>query len=163
MENMTDHNEPMAYYYDNADHCPACTFARFGHLDQEWLEKLEDSNGGQLVGFGYEDSEWYDWRKADQDQTLECADCGTVIAEREGDKPAPVRTVRTADGVDVTYGARVFDYNEGLWGTITNIDEDGWFDLVVQRYYLDRRPRSKRLKGKSVRAQGPVPRQSTRG
>lgn len=81
---MTGELEPTVYYYDDAEHCPACTFARFGHLDQEWLEKLEDSNGGQLVGFGYEDSEWYDWSKADQDQTLECADCGTVIAEYEG-------------------------------------------------------------------------------
>ncbi len=38
------------------------------------------------------------------------------------------RSVITEDGVRVYEGSRVFDYYNGHWGVIENIDEDGWFE-----------------------------------
>lgn len=37
-------------------------------------------------------------------------------------------TIVTADGTEVTEGARVFDFYDGHWGTVGTIDSEGWFD-----------------------------------
>lgn len=37
------------------------------------------------------------------------------------------KTVTTADGKHAREGDRVFDFYDGHWGTIGEIDEQGWF------------------------------------
>lgn len=43
-----------------------------------------------------------------------------------------MREVWTADGRKVTEGARVFNYYDGKWGTITELDDQGWFFHVPE-------------------------------
>lgn len=38
--------------------------------------------------------------------------------------------IRTADGVDVQEGDRVFNYYDGWWGEISRVDDQGWFNLT---------------------------------
>lgn len=38
------------------------------------------------------------------------------------------KPIITADGQTVVFGAKVFDYYDGHWGTVGMISDDGWFD-----------------------------------
>lgn len=40
------------------------------------------------------------------------------------------RTVMTEDAKEARKGDRVFNYYDGKWGVIGDIDSDGWFTLV---------------------------------
>lgn len=66
-------------------------------------------------------------------------------------KERKLTTIRTADGVSVSEGDRVFDYYDGHWGTIHGIEENGWF-----RHVREDNPYNGYLNGERVCARIPV-------